>query len=92
MTETLLVFVGVPLAVFGLVALLTLGGGARRTPRYRPGRPFAFAPVWFTSAERPGGSSGDRVPVTGPVRASIEAAAVGSTRPATKKGGARGTW
>jgi hypothetical protein len=92
MIETLLVFVGIPLAVAGLVALLILGAGARRAPRYRPGRPFTFAPVWFTSAERPGGSAGDRAALTGPARAAVEAAAVGTTRPATKKGGARGTW
>ena len=49
-SETLIVFVGVPLAVtvaiYGLVFLIS----GRKGKRYRPGRPFHFAPVWFTSA------------------------------------------
>lgn len=53
--ETVLVFVGAPLAVVAVVALLVYGLGARRTPRYRPGRSFEFQPVWFlASAPRAG--------------------------------------
>jgi hypothetical protein len=94
--ETILVFAGIPLLVFSVFALLTLGVGGRRTPRYRPGRPFTFAPVWFTSAARPGGSSGDAAALPGPSRAALESAGetpgAGDIRPATTKGGARGTW
>lgn len=52
-TETLLVFVGIPLAAVLVIAGLSYagsrgsaagGGGAKR---YRPGRPFDFTPVWF---------------------------------------------
>ena len=49
-TETLLIFVGIPAAVMLVVTGLSLaggrsgGGGAKR---YRPGRPFDFTPVWF---------------------------------------------
>jgi hypothetical protein len=43
-----------PLAVaVGIVLVITLvvyAGGARRSRRYRPGRPFEFTPVWFLSA------------------------------------------
>jgi hypothetical protein len=49
-TETLLIFVGVPLAVIAVVAALTFTGGNRGARRYRPGRPFEFTPVWFLSA------------------------------------------
>jgi hypothetical protein len=49
-SETLINFVGVPLAVtlaiYGLVYVVS----GRKGKRYRPGRPFLFAPVWFTSA------------------------------------------
>src|SRR4051812_28396976 len=94
--ETILVFAGIPLLVFGVFALLTLGTGGRRAPRYRPGRPFTFAPVWFTSAPRPGGSYADHVAFPGPGRPALEAsgdtATTGELRPAAKKGGARGTW
>jgi hypothetical protein len=45
---TLAVFVGIPLGVLALVSLFVM-----RPPRstgalrYRPGRPWGFAPVWF---------------------------------------------
>ncbi len=75
--ETVLIFGVVPLAAAGLLALLVFAGGARRAPRYRPGRPFAFSPVWFLAS--PDGK-GDTPSLTAGVPA------------ATRKGGARGTW
>jgi hypothetical protein len=49
--ETLVVFAGIPLAVVAVIAGLVYAGGARSNDRrYRPGRPFDFAPVWFLSA------------------------------------------
>jgi hypothetical protein len=51
-TETLLVFVGIPALVVAAIYGLVYGTTARRvSKRYRPGRPFAFAPVWFLAAE-----------------------------------------
>jgi hypothetical protein len=47
--QTLLYFVGIPVAVVLLVAAAVYAGGARRSRRYRPGRPFDFTPVWFLS-------------------------------------------
>jgi hypothetical protein len=50
-TETVLVFVGIPAVVIAAVYGLVYGTTARRTSkRYRPGRPFTFAPVWFLAA------------------------------------------
>jgi hypothetical protein len=50
-TETVLTFVVIPVAIVLLIAGLAYSGGARRTSkRYRPGRPFEFTPVWFLSA------------------------------------------
>ncbi|SIN15245.1 hypothetical protein SAMN04489832_3497 [Micromonospora cremea] len=54
-TETLLVFVGIPaaavLVIAGLAYAGSRGGGAAGggggSKRYRPGRPFDFTPVWF---------------------------------------------
>jgi hypothetical protein len=97
MTETLLVFAGIPLAVAALLALLTLGTGPRRAPRYRPGRPFEFSPVWFVSTSSGGPATGSR-DLPGPARSALAAAGEKAAletediRPATKKGGARGTW
>ena len=54
--ETLVVFVGIPLAVVAVVyGLVYAGSGRSNDRRYRPGRPFEFAPVWFLSA--PGSES-----------------------------------
>jgi hypothetical protein len=50
-TETVLIYVGIPAAVVLAIAGLAYAGGARRaSKRYRPGRPFEFSPVWFLSA------------------------------------------
>src|SRR5437879_2068250 len=50
-TQTVLVFVGVPAVVMAAVYGLVYGSTARRSSkRYRPGRPFTFAPVWFLAA------------------------------------------
>jgi hypothetical protein len=47
-TETVLVFVGIPLAVVALMYGLVYGLDARsRGKRYRPGRPYSAAPVWY---------------------------------------------
>jgi hypothetical protein len=48
--ETLVVFAGIPLAVVAVIFGLVYAGGGRSDRRYRPGRPFDFAPVWFLSA------------------------------------------
>ncbi|HZE38550.1 MAG TPA: hypothetical protein VE172_07015 [Stackebrandtia sp.] len=45
--QTALVFVGIPVAVFLVVAGMVYGGSARAARRYRPGRDYDFAPVWF---------------------------------------------
>jgi hypothetical protein len=57
--ETVLVFVGIPVAVVAVVAGLVYAGSTRPGKRYRPGRPFEFTPVWFLSApERLSGVDG----------------------------------
>ncbi|WP_203963090.1 hypothetical protein [Actinocatenispora thailandica] len=48
--EVVLVFVGIPVGVFLLLAAAVYGAGSRRSRRYRPGRPFEFAPVWFLAS------------------------------------------
>ncbi|GAA0255468.1 hypothetical protein [Cryptosporangium japonicum] len=99
--ETTLVFVLIPLAVAGVLALLTLGvGGGNRTPRYRPGMPFEFTPVWFLSAPPTGLSVNGRQPAleraaapgvlqSGGVIDRPDTVSVANSGP---KGGARGTW
>lgn len=51
-SETLLIFVAIPLAaVLVITALSRIGrSGGTGSKRYRPGRPFDFTPVWFLSS------------------------------------------
>jgi hypothetical protein len=51
---TVLVYVIIPAAVIGTVAALVFAGSdkTRSSRRYRPGRPYEFAPMWFLSAPR----------------------------------------
>jgi hypothetical protein len=47
-TETVLVYGGIPLAVFVLLAVLTLlPGRGREKTHYRPGQPWEHEPVWY---------------------------------------------
>jgi hypothetical protein len=45
--QTAVVFVGVPLAATLLLAACVYGRVGIRRDRYRPGRPWDFAPVWY---------------------------------------------
>lgn len=49
-TETLLIFVVLPLAIIAVIVALTYAGSGHGARRYRPGRPFEFTPVWFLSS------------------------------------------
>lgn len=66
--ETAFVFVGIPLLICAVTAALVYGTSGRRAPRYRPGRPFDVAPVWFVgaSADVPGGRTAEQT-LGGPV-------------------------
>ncbi|ANZ42490.1 hypothetical protein BBK82_04815 [Lentzea guizhouensis] len=77
--ETVLVFALIPLAIYGVITLLTVRPKATRIPRYRPGQEWGYAPVWWSA--NPAGLSADH-------HGSAESAAAGSTA----KGGARGNW
>ncbi len=76
--ETVLVFALIPLAIYGVITLLTLRPKATRIVRYRPGQEWNYAPVWWSA--NPGGLSADR-----------HAEATSSSGP-TARGGARGNW
>jgi hypothetical protein len=85
--ETLLVFVGAPLAVVVLLALLTFLPGGRKRPRWKSGQPWEHAPVWYEPHPEHGPDAGH-----GDSRHALEA---GGSLPRTAGGplgGARGTW
>lgn len=59
-TETLLYLVGVPAAVVAVVWALVYRKGPGALKRYRPNRPYRFAPVWYVaepSREPEGGTA-----------------------------------
>jgi hypothetical protein len=90
--ETVLVFAGIPLGVFALFAVVVLGPGAARAPRYRPGSPWTFKPVWYLP--HPGhdallaASHGASALESGNTRAIGGSA----SEPAQAAGGASGEW
>jgi hypothetical protein len=49
-TRLLLLLIACAVGLALVLAALIFVGGARRGKRYRPGRPFAFLPVWFLAA------------------------------------------
>jgi hypothetical protein len=55
-TETVLVFVGIPAAVIAIIYGLVYGGSAARSKRYRPGRPFNSTAVWFVANKQATGT------------------------------------
>lgn len=80
--QTIVVFVLVPLVVFGVVAAMTVWPARSGAPRYRSGQEWNHEPVWWSA--HPTGHEG------GP-----EDLAAVSAEPAqavTARGGARGRW
>ena len=51
--ETILLFVVIPLAAMGFIAMLVLLPGAVRSYRYRPAEGWAADPVWFAGPVNP---------------------------------------
>ena len=95
-SDTLLVFVGIPAAVVLVISGLAMAGRSRSAKRYRPGRPFDFTPVWFLSSpEQLADSGGAALPAGEQVPAltsgAIEKAQSGRV-PAGATGGASDRW
>ena len=71
--ETVLVFVGIPAAIIAAVAFAVYGKSMLHQPnRYRPGRPWNFAPEWFvphpdalTHSDHPAVTAGSTTAVGG---------------------------
>jgi hypothetical protein len=85
--ETVAVPLGIALAVIALIYAIVYAGSARRSKRYRPGRPFEFAPVWFLAAP-------DRQAANAGVHKELTAGAgeVAEVRPHGETGGASDRW
>ncbi len=82
--QTALVFVGIPLAIFAVLAAAVFGRAELHQPnRYRPGRPWAYPPVWYLPHP---GSVDAAHPAGNPAIEAGPAAAI------TAEGGASGEW
>jgi hypothetical protein len=95
-SDTLLIFVGIPAAVMlvivGLVFASSRGSGPKR---YRPGRPFDFTPVWFLSSpEQLADSAGAALPAgaQAPALTSREGKMTGPLLRVGATGGASDRW
>ncbi len=84
--ETALIYGGFPLLGFLVIAAFVYGGSSARTPRYRPGRGWDHAPVWYlprpVHPTRPAAGGLPALPAGG----------VAEPRVAAHRGGASGTW
>jgi hypothetical protein len=49
----IVVYVLIPLGIFGVIAFLSMLPSALRRPRYRPGRPWKHDPLWFSGPDDP---------------------------------------
>src|SRR3954451_15887386 len=101
--EVVLVYVGIPLAVFLLLAALTLlPGRGKEHPKYRPGQPLNAKAIWWEphpDAAHGGGHDDDHAqPGPGQTLAALTIGEhphepVEDDAPRrTAAGGARGTW
>lgn len=63
--QTLLIFVGAPLGLFVVIALLASAPSMARGPRYRPGLGWWAAPVWFNGPDDAERAVREAVPGTG---------------------------
>jgi hypothetical protein len=92
-TETLLYLVVIPAVVVAVIWVLAYRGGPGRGGRYRPGRPFAFTPVWYLADHHhPAEPSARATPEPGRVRAALPAAVVPSGDLHATTGGASERW
>ena len=103
--QTVLVFAGIPLVAFAVLAALTFGPGASRSPRYRVGKPWDYEPVWYIArpdVAAPAGSAEGRAALAAasrPERAELPGggpahgpASVLDADTGTARGGASGEW
>lgn len=89
----LIVFVGGPLLVIGIVTLLTMAPSLARGPRYRPGVDDTADPEWFGTL--PAGEQGDQPQLdSGPSTPARQPAtdATGDRTSTDDTGGASARW
>src|SRR6266508_4316622 len=84
--QNLLLYIGAPLGLFLLIALLVLVPSIVRGPRYRPGLSWWAPPVWFGA---PAGAGGAATAATSP--ADLDSL-LSTVEPTRDGGGAGARW
>ncbi|MQA08845.1 MAG: hypothetical protein GEU98_09930 [Pseudonocardiaceae bacterium] len=84
--ETVLIFVVIPLAIYGVLSAMTLRSKLGKAQRYRPGQKWNHPPQWWTA--NPAGVGEHRAHGS---RGEQEGASAGAAT-TTATGGARGSW
>lgn len=87
--ETVSVFVLIPLAIYGVIALLTLWPKFAKSNRYRLGQDWDFEPVWWTGNPAGVSAATDLSRTADRTAANTENAAAQAR---TARGGASGKW
>ena len=88
--QTVLVFAVIPLGVFAIFAALVYGRGEMRQPnRYRPGKPWNFAPVWYLPHPDTQRAAAEHRALSSPTRPAIESQQAPTP---SAVGGANGEW
>jgi hypothetical protein len=82
--QTVLIYVLIPAAFYGVIALLTLWPKSARAARYRVGQPWTYDPVWWRAA---GVVSANHTGTQGQTETTPADPSV-----RTAHGGARGNW
>nr|AHE14612.1 hypothetical protein asmbl_4 [uncultured bacterium] len=79
---TLLIFIGIPILLFAVIAVLVALPSLLRGPKYRPGAQWAAEPVWYGG---PGARASEEL-------TAVPATNLASTQPSEEVGGASARW
>ena len=93
--ETIAVFVLIPLAIYGVLALLTLRQRFANKARYRPGGGWDYEPMWWTGNPAGMAEPSGHSAYSGHSAHSGHSEHAGPVRQqagSTARGGARGNW
>ena len=90
--QTALIFVGIPAAATLALTLLVYAGSTERTPRYRPGGPWQYEPVWYLPHPEHSGPVSSMRPSEAHHADGRQAITGRVAEPATASGGASGEW
>jgi hypothetical protein len=60
--QSVMIFAGIPIVFYAVVALLVYAPSWGRSPKYRPGLTWFAEPVWFNPPDAPGNARAQALP------------------------------